>query len=76
MADAPVSAAAVRQAVRGVMSAFPKGTRFAGCVTRIEAGAIVVDVTVAPDSVQVGPAGGPDYENQIRERVRRASSRA
>lgn len=70
----PVSAASVRQAVRGVMAAFPKGTRFAGCVTRIEVGAIVVDVTVAPDSVQAGPAEGWRDEaiRKIREDARAA----
>lgn len=67
-----VSAREVRQAVRGVMAAFPKGTRFAGCETEIVAGAIKVKVTVAPDSVQAGEreARLHDIRQAIGEKAR------
>lgn len=68
-----VTAAEVRQAVRGVMAAFPKGTRFSGCKTKIVAGSIEVDVTVATDSVQaLDTEGRHEAIERIRERARDA----
>lgn len=72
MAERPVSATEVRQTVRAMMAAYPKGTRFGPASVVIKEGAIHVTVTPAEDSVQVPPEEGlrDAIRRQVRERAR------
>lgn len=70
----PVTAAEVRAAVRAVMAAYPKGTRFGAASVVIKDGGLHITVTPAEDSVQAPSEEGlrDEIRRKVRERTRAA----
>jgi hypothetical protein len=67
-----VTAAEVRRAVRGVMAAYPKGTRFGPASVVIKDGEIHASVTPLGDSVQADSREDRlnEIKRQLAEKVR------
>lgn len=68
-----VTAAEVRQTLRGLMAAYPKGTRFGPASVTIKNGEIHASVTPLEDSVH---ALSEEGRHEARDRIRRGARAA